>query len=270
LPTPEAACYGGKWISPAEVTATPAVQEAPPKYVQIANHVRDRIIRGDLKPGDEIPSERQIVEEWGVSRPTATRALAALRAEGLVEARQGSGTFVRAQPQLHRRARDRYARSRATGRAYTEGEWSEIVAAESVPAPEHVGAELGLKPGASAIRRKRVIFDPSGPLEVSVSWFDGSLAKRAPRLLERARIRQGTLAYVEQVTGRRGQTARDWIGARQATAEEVADLKLGPKAAAVLAVRHLTVDASGTPLEFVEASFPPDRWTFEQEYPIPG
>ncbi|MGH7746493.1 MAG: UTRA domain-containing protein, partial [Candidatus Dormibacteria bacterium] len=76
--------------------------------------------------------------------------------------------------------------------------------------------------------------------------------------------------YVEQVTGRRGQVARDWIGARQATAEEVGDLELGRKAAAVLVVRHLTVDVSGAPLEFVEASFPPDRWTFEQEYPIPG
>jgi GntR family transcriptional regulator len=139
-----------------------------------------------------------------------------------------------------------------------------------VPAPEHVAAELGLKVGASAIRRKRIISNASGPLEVSVSWFDGSLAKGASRLLERTRIRQGTLAYVEQVTGRRGQTARDWIGARLATADEVAELQLGRKSAAVLAVRHLTVDAGGAPLEFVEATFPPDRWTFEQEYPIPG
>jgi GntR family transcriptional regulator len=64
--------------------------------------------------------------------------------------------------------------------------------------------------------------------------------------------------------------ARDWIGARQASAEEAADLKLPRKGAAVLAVRHLTLDAVGRPLEFVEATFPPDRWTFEQEYPIPG
>jgi GntR family transcriptional regulator len=249
---------------------SPAVEEAPPKYVQIANHIRDRIIRGDLKPGDEIPSERHIVEEWGVSRPTATRSLAALRAEGLVEARQGSGTFVRARPQLNRRARDRYARSRETGRMYTEGERSEILVAELTPAPEDVAAELGLKPGVSAIRRKRVIYDQAGPVEVSISWFDGSLARVAPRLLERTRIRQGTLAYVEQATARRGQRARDWIGARLATSEQVAELKLGRRPAAVLVVHHTTFDTSGAPLEFVQATFPPDRWTFEQEYPIPG
>ena len=133
-----------------------------------------------------------------------------------------------------------------------------------------MAAELGLKPGATAIRRKRVIFDSSGPVEASVSWFDGALAKTAPRLLERTRIRQGTLAYVEQVTGRRGHLARDWIGARKATSEEIADLGLRRGPAAVLAVRHLTMDTAGAPLEFVEATFPPDRWTFEQEYPIPG
>jgi len=93
---------------------SPEIQQVLPKYVQVADHIRDLILRGELRPGDEIPSERRIVEEWRVSRPTATRALAALRAEGLVEARQGSGTFVREQPTLTRRARDRYARGRAT------------------------------------------------------------------------------------------------------------------------------------------------------------
>ncbi len=249
---------------------SPAVDEALPKYVQIANHIRDRIIRGDLKPGQEIPSERQIVEEWGVSRPTATRSLAALRAEGLVEARQGSGTFVRARPQLNRRARDRYARSRETGRMYTEGERSEILVAEQTTAPAEVAAGLGLVAGAPVIRRRRVISDGSGPVEVSTSWFDATLGKSAPRLLERTRIRHGTLAYVEQATGRHGQTAQDAIGARLATREEAEVLGLGRTKPAVLVVRHTTFDVRGVPLEFVEATFPPDRWTFEQQYPIPG
>jgi GntR family transcriptional regulator len=63
--------------------------------MQIARFIRDQVICGELKPGDEVPSEREIAEVWEVSRPTATRALAALRAEGLVESRRGSGTFVR-------------------------------------------------------------------------------------------------------------------------------------------------------------------------------
>lgn len=73
----------------------PEIEQVLPKYLQVADHIRGQIVRGELAPGDEVPSEREIAEQWNVSRPTATRALAALRAEGLVEARQGSGTFVR-------------------------------------------------------------------------------------------------------------------------------------------------------------------------------
>ncbi|MGH8896754.1 MAG: GntR family transcriptional regulator [Egibacteraceae bacterium] len=83
---------------------SPKIEQSLPKYMQVANHIRNQIIKGELKPGDEVPSERQIVEEWGVSRPTATKALSALRVEGLVEAQQGSGTFVRAQPKIFGRA----------------------------------------------------------------------------------------------------------------------------------------------------------------------
>jgi GntR family transcriptional regulator len=246
----------------------PEIQQVLPKYVQIADHIRDLILRGELRPGEEIPSERRIVEEWRVSRPTATRALAALRAEGLVEARQGSGTFVRERPTLARRARDRYARGRATGLIYTSGERSEITDAGLASAPEDVVVALGIAMGARAVRRRRVVYELAGPVEVSCSWFAESLAERAPRLLERSRIREGTVAYIEQATGRRVRLGRDRISARLATSEERAALELGGGPAAVLVVHHTAFDAAGEPIEFAEAVFAPGRWSFEDEYPI--
>ena len=248
----------------------PQLEEAQPKYAQIAGHYRDLIVSGELEPGDEIPSERQIVAEWGVSRPTATRALSALRSEGLVESRQGSGTYVRARPKLNRRARDRYARARSQGKIYPAGEKAEIRVAEAADAPDDVAAALEIEPGSRVVRRKRVIVDEVGPVEVSTSWFRGDLEEKAPRLVKRQRIREGTLTYVERVTGRRGTTARDQIGARLATDEERDELSLGKGPAAVLVVHHVVLDEQGTPLEFAQAVYPPDRWTFEQTYPIPG
>jgi GntR family transcriptional regulator len=247
---------------------SPEIEQALPKYVQIADHIRDLILRGELRPGDEIPSERRIVEEWRVSRPTATRALAALRAEGLVEARQGSGTYVREQPRITRRARDRYARGRATGHIYTTDERSEILDAGLTEASEAVALSLGLPTGAPAIRRQRVVYESSGPVEVSSSWFPASLAERAPLLMERERIREGTVAYVERMTNRRARVGRDRIGARLATADEAAALQLGDAPSAVLVVHHTAFDAAGEPLEFAEAVFPPGRWSFQDEYPI--
>jgi DNA-binding GntR family transcriptional regulator len=249
---------------------SPELQQVLPKYVQVADYIRDLILRGELRPGDEIPSERRIVEEWGISRPTATRALAALRAEGLVEARQGSGTFVREQPRMARRARDRYARGRATGQIYTAGERSEITDAGLLVAPEEVATALGIAAGAQAIRRRRVVYEETGPVEVSSSWFPESLGARAPKLLECVRIREGTIGYIERLTGRRARSGRDRISARLATSDEASALQLGDGPAAVLVVHHTAFDAAGDPIEFAEAVFPPGRWSFEDEYPIQG
>lgn len=67
-----------------------------PPYRRITTELRARILAGELKPGDRMPSIRQIADRSGVAVATATRAVAALRAEGLVESRVGSGTVVSA------------------------------------------------------------------------------------------------------------------------------------------------------------------------------
>jgi AcrR family transcriptional regulator len=66
--------------------------EAP--YLRIAAEIRDRIARGELRPGDRVPSTRQITQQWGVAMATATKVIAVLRDEGVVNARPGAGTTV--------------------------------------------------------------------------------------------------------------------------------------------------------------------------------
>ena len=248
---------------------SPEIQHSLPKFLQIANHIRSQIARGELQPGDEVPSERQIAEEWSVSRPTATRALAALRAEELVEARQGAGTFVKQQPRLHRRARDRYERARTTGKVYVAGEYADITHAELALPDEAAAVALGIGVGGKAVRRRRIVHDEAGVAEVSTSWFPEKTGRQARRLLSKTRIREGTLAYVEQATGRRGKSATDRISARLASPEEAVALGLsGPEA--VLVVHHTSYDSEGQPMEFTEAVYPPGRWSFEDQYEIPG
>jgi DNA-binding transcriptional regulator YhcF (GntR family) len=65
-----------------------------PPYVRIAGELRRRIETGELAPGDRVPSTRAITQRWGVAMATATKALAALRNEGLVRAVPGVGTVV--------------------------------------------------------------------------------------------------------------------------------------------------------------------------------
>ncbi len=63
-------------------------------YRTIAAEIAGRIARGELPPGATVPSTRQIVAEHGVAMATASKVLAALREQGLVEARPGVGTVV--------------------------------------------------------------------------------------------------------------------------------------------------------------------------------
>lgn len=67
-----------------------------PAYVQIRNHLREQILRGDLPQGTRLPPERTMAKKLGVSRTTVVSAYHELAAEGLLEARVGHGTVVTA------------------------------------------------------------------------------------------------------------------------------------------------------------------------------
>lgn len=66
-----------------------------PKHHQISRVLLEEIASGKYAPSGRLPSEAQLVERFGVSRPTAARAVRDLQDQGLVERRVGSGTFVR-------------------------------------------------------------------------------------------------------------------------------------------------------------------------------
>ena len=63
-------------------------------YIHIYKETRDRIMRGDLKPGTKLPSHRNICEDYAVSIPTVTKAINRLKREGLVSSIRGLGTMV--------------------------------------------------------------------------------------------------------------------------------------------------------------------------------
>jgi GntR family transcriptional regulator len=71
-----------------------------PAHRQLADALRAQIGRGELRPGDRLPTELQLGQAAGVGRSTVRRAVAALRAEGLITVDRGHGTRVRRSPPL--------------------------------------------------------------------------------------------------------------------------------------------------------------------------
>ncbi len=73
-----------------------------PAYAQIADHLRTKIENNELRPGDKLPSERSMMDEFEVSRMTMRHALEILRSEGLIRSKRGrgGGNFITAAPPL--------------------------------------------------------------------------------------------------------------------------------------------------------------------------
>ncbi len=63
-------------------------------YEQIVKQIETRILKGDLRHGDQLPSERELAEQFSVSRTVVREAVKALREKGLIEVHPGRGTFV--------------------------------------------------------------------------------------------------------------------------------------------------------------------------------
>jgi len=106
-------------------------QDAQKLYQQIARTIAASIEDGRYAPGDRLPSERELADDFSVSRPTIRDAMIALEFQGLVEARQGSGVYVKAAPQISADAveRDVSALELAEARRLFEGEACALAAA---------------------------------------------------------------------------------------------------------------------------------------------
>lgn len=110
------------------------IEQGRPLYEQVAQDIRDKVVRGVLRPGDRVPSQQQIKDEYGVHTATANQAVALLKSWGVVETRVGSYTRVVEQPAGPPLSgpRDHTARMLAGAPIYSEGERSQIIEAKVI------------------------------------------------------------------------------------------------------------------------------------------
>jgi GntR family transcriptional regulator len=225
------------------VTQQPA--QAP--YRRIAAEIRARIDAGELRPGDRIPSVREIVAAEGVSTATATRVAAVLRDEGYADTVPGIGTIARL-PSAVTTGPDRLTMLRATGDGMRPGETVEVISSGLAAAPADVADALGVEEGEQAIARRRIYRDDLGVVTVSTSWLPAELAEAAPELLQTDPLPLMTFGLVEQRTGRRAARRRDVVAIRPVP-DDIAAL-LGVEAGReVLTMTNTYWDQGGEPTE---------------------
>lgn len=151
-------------------------------YAAIAAHYRKQIQDGTLRPGDTMPSLREVSEKFGVAHTTAIRAFRALKMEGLTLPRPGAGTIV-AGPVSNNIAA-RIARHATTGGALEADESSRILEVGTVGADDLVAPRLDVQPGTPVHLRRRLVSRGGLPVHLSSSYYPAYVVAVAPELAE--------------------------------------------------------------------------------------
>ncbi|MEV0172782.1 GntR family transcriptional regulator [Streptomyces sp. NPDC050803] len=238
-----------------------AYEVEAPKYVRLAQTIQGRIEDGTYAPGSRVPSENQLVQAFGMSRPTVVRALELLKRDGWLESRQGYGTIVRGRPavveQKDRRGTEALARdeSQAPGR---------LIAVESTPVPVRVASVLGLPKRAQVLMRRFLVEEDGEPVELISSYFPAGLVE-GTELAKSDPLGGSTRAHLEARKKVRFDHVTERVSARLPEPGEAELLDL-PAGVPVLSVLVIAYDASGQALQVSDVLLPADRQELEDTY----
>ena len=242
-----------------------------PVYLRVLDDLRHRISSGLLEPGARVPSRNAIIARYGVGETAAKHALAVLAAEGLIEARPGSGSYVRHAPVTRYLEHGRLGHpgspfglagpDEAGPRPAREHE------ASRVPPPPAVARRLGLRPGSLTMRTRYVLCAGGTTVQLALSWEPVSLTAGTPVAVpeEGPLAGRGVIERMKAIGIIVDQVTED-ISVRPALRAEAAVLGLAPGAPVLLVERsHL---AGGRAVETADIVVAADGHRLRYRIPV--
>lgn len=252
-----------------------------PAYKQIADQLRERLDSGEIKPGDRLPSETELIRTTKMSRATVRRGLQELVKEGRVEARPGEGVFALGQPRRlvirdpgevltafrHESASSGPMKPAAEAQGFDY--LSEVLALETTRASTTVARLLALAEGDEVfVRRRRVWLRQAGSIEplqpgkLADSYIPIDIAVGPIR--EEQTGSGGVYARIEEL-GHRVTHFEESLEFRMPSPREVRLLQF---AVGVPVVDQTRVAYSGDrPVEYFHAVLAGDKYEFEYRIP---
>src|SRR5579863_349446 len=245
--------------SPLSESSLSVNRDSPvPLHHQLRQSLQDQIERGSLRPGQQLPHERQYAEYLGISLAPVRQALLDLVRLGYLHRVRGKGTFVRDDKVIEKISLlgsfTDSLRSQGLEPAFTV-----TCAARMAPPPE-VRDAFGGKP-RKLFRLDRVAAVADGPLALLTAWLDPA---RFPDLAAQDFSRVPLYATLERLYGVQMGRALSTIEVVQLRDEEAALLQLPPGASA-LQVQGTTFDQNDRATEVSRVLYRADRFTFSLE-----
>jgi GntR family transcriptional regulator len=237
--------------------------ESRPLHRQISDEIRRQISCGDLRPGDQIPSENILVSTYGVSRGTVRQALAALRAEGVLTGSRGRPLAVRG-PHLTQPLSELISFSSWVD-AMGKRPSGSVVEFGPRPVTDEVAAALGVTPGSLIYYLVRVRLADNQPLMVERTAF----APQVGKLLAAVDLESQSI-YAE--LARQGvvfTSARHVISAMAASSVDARLLGVSARTP-LLRILRLAFSATGVALEWSDDRYLADQVDFAIENSMSG
>src|SRR3974390_1940519 len=222
-----------------------------PAYQRIQITIRKIIADGALRPGDAVPSERELAKLHAVSLMTARHALASLEHEGICERRRGVGTFVSA-PKIHFNKLMSYT-EQMSSRSLRAG--SKVLFARLVNDAEEATARLALAPKSPITKLERIRPAAGEPFALETCYFS---AKQFAGLLSEPLERDSLFAILERGYGVELGYADEEVDATAADSRS-AELLGVPKREPLLRIRQVIYSNKATVITYVLGLYRSDR-----------
>lgn len=225
-----------------------------PPWRRIEQSLRERIAR--LRPGDALPSDAALCEQFAVSRMTARRAMQRLADEGLIVRVPGRGSYV-AEPPGHRRADRLLSFSREMERAGRRPS-SQLLALEIRPSNAAEAASLGLAAAEPVVVVRRVRCADGEAIAVETAI----LVQQTGQAVFRADLERDSLHDVLSGAGYQLRRGSATITAAAATREDARLLGLR-RGDPLLVERRVILDGRDNRIEATESRYPAERYALD-------
>ncbi|MDO5601766.1 MAG: GntR family transcriptional regulator [Oscillospiraceae bacterium] len=227
-----------------------------PIYLQLKEKLFDRISSQEWKPGDCLPSERALCEEYTLSRMTVRQAVAELEREGVVTRVQGKGTFVAKEKLMQPLLKLTSFSEDMRLRGLLPG--AQTLALEKVPANKAVAEKLAIAPGDEVILLKRLRLADGEPMAIETAYLNSELC--AP-IYDQLAENKSLYQLMKRVLHITLSGARQSIEIAPVQSWEAKLLRM-PETGMVMKTERQTLDTHMAPVEYVISKYRGDRYKF--------
>ena len=230
-----------------------------PYYQQLYEILLGKIQRREWQPGDMIPPESELIEEYQVSRNTVRQVLEKLVNDGLIYRQRGRGSFVshptleQAMTRIVSFTEDMHQRGFAPG--------TRMLSTDLIPAEEEIANQLDIPVGEQLVCLRRLRMADGEPMSIEESYL---IHKYCPDILEHDYALEPLRRVLESEFGIRIASAKQVIQAIQAPPDLANLLEISP-GAALLLITRVSFSQGKIPIEFLRIHYRADRYSLFNE-----